>query len=180
MSLISMTVTLAALPLFATLASAQAATPNQTAHTHTQFTFTVEASFEQTAPLFGANEERKWAADWDPQFIHPQPAHDQQGMVFLVEHPGHSSVWVNTAFDLAAGHIQYSYVLNAAMATLIDIHLKRAAADKTEVTVLYERTALTPDANQHVEHFARGDAKAAQEWADAINGYFAKLRSATH
>jgi len=180
MRLMPMLATLAAFPLFAVVARAQTSSPMEAAHTHTQFTFAVHAPFEQTAPLFGANEERKWAADWDPQFIYPQPAHDRQGMVFIVEHPGHSSVWVNTAFDLAAGHIQYTYVLNDAMATLIDIHLKRVGSDQTEVTVLYERTALTPDANQHVEHFAKGDAKAAQEWADAINGYFAKLRSGTH
>ncbi len=95
----------------------------------------MNAPFEQAAPLFGANEERKWAPEWNPQFIYPVPAHDQQGMVFRVEHGDHSAVWINTAFDLAAGHIQYTYVLNDAMATLIDIHLTRDSAQKTGVTV---------------------------------------------
>lgn len=146
------------------------------AHTRTEFKFTADAPFEQTAPLFGANEERKWSPDWNPQFIYPNPAHDQEGMVFRVDHPNHSSVWINTAFDLAAGHIQYAYVLNDAMTTLIDIHLTREGAEKTGVTVLYERTALVPEANEHVQHFAKGDEKSGKEWADVINGYFAKLR----
>ena len=60
--------------------------------------------------------------------------------------------------------------------TLIDIHLTRDSAQKTGVTVLYERTALIPEANEHVQHFAKGDEKAGKEWEDAINGYFAKLR----
>ncbi len=58
------------------------------------------------------------------------PAHDQPGMVFRVDHGHHSSMWVNTAFDLAAGHIQYAYVLNDAMTTLIDIHLTREGTRK--------------------------------------------------
>ncbi len=145
-------------------------------HTRTEFSFTVDAPFDQVAPLFGASEERKWAPGWDPQFIHPIPAHDQQGMVFTVPKGQFTSVWVNTAFDLAAGHIQYAYVLNDAMATLIDIHLTRESAQKTGVSVVYERTALVPAANEHVQHFTNEDAAAGKEWSDAINGYFAKLR----
>src|SRR5208337_3064129 len=109
---------------------------------------TVDAPFDQVVPLFGANEERKWADGWNPQFVYPIPARDQQGMVFNVAHGQHSSVWVNTALDLAAGHIQYAYVLNDAMATLIDIHATRQGSRKTAVTVLYERTALNAEANE--------------------------------
>jgi hypothetical protein len=146
-------------------------------HTRTEFKFTVDAPFEQAAPLFGANEERKWSPDWNPQFIYPTPARDQEGMVFQVAHGRYSSTWVNTAFDLAAGHIQYAYVLNDAMTTLIDIHLTRESAQKTGVTVVYERTALLPEANEHVQHFTQGDEKSGKEWSEAINGYFAKLRA---
>ncbi|MGC2110255.1 MAG: hypothetical protein WA655_12115, partial [Candidatus Korobacteraceae bacterium] len=147
------------------------------AHTRVEFQFTANAPFEQTAPLFGAHEERKWSPDWDPQFVYPTPARDQPGMVFRVEHPHHSSIWVNTAFDLAAGHIQYAYVLNDAMVTLIEIHLTRESAQQTGVDVVYERTALLPEANEHVQHFADGDKKAGKEWEDAINGYLAKAHA---
>ena len=113
------------IPLITTSCS-QAQEPAPTLlHTRNEFSFTVDAPFEQVVPLFGANEERKWAADWNPQFVYPNPARDQQGMVFKVAHGQHSSVWINTALDLAAGHIQYAYVLNDAMATLIDIHATR-------------------------------------------------------
>ena len=132
---------------FITPVRGQAQEPASTlAHTRTEFSFTVDAPFEQVVPLFGANEERKWAADWDPQFVYPAPTRDQQGMVFKVAHGQHSSVWINTALDLAAGHIQYTYILNDAMATLIDIHAIQQGAQKTAVTVVYERTALIPEA----------------------------------
>lgn len=174
-----------ALPLLLAMAALCAAQSQQPApsepalaHTRVEFHFVADGPLEQVAPLFGANEERKWAADWNPQFIYPTPAHDLAGMVFRVEHGNHSSIWVNTAFDLAAGHIQYSYLLSDAMATLIDIHLTRDAAQKTGVTVVYERTALMPEANEHVQHFAKGDAKAEKEWEDAINVYLAKAHAA--
>jgi hypothetical protein len=43
------------------------------AHTRTEFSFTVDAPFDQVVPLFGANEERKWAGDWNPQVVYPIP-----------------------------------------------------------------------------------------------------------
>ena len=143
-------------------------------HTRNEFRFTVDAPFEQVVPLFGAHEERKWAADWDPRFIYPTPARDQQGEIFKVVHGQHSSVWINTTLDFTAGHIQYAYVLNDAMATLIDIHATRQGGQKTAVTVVYERTALIPEANEHVQHFAKADEGAEKEWGDAMNAYFAK------
>jgi len=148
------------------------------AHTRTEFSFTVDAPFEQVEPLFGAHEERKWADGWDPQFVYPTPARDQQGEVFKVAHGQQSSVWINTVLDLAAGHIQYAYILNDAMATLIDIHVIRQGTQKTGVTVVYERTALMPGANEHVRHFAKGDKRSGKEWGEAMNGYFAKAGKA--
>jgi hypothetical protein len=157
-----------------TCAPAQQTPAGGLLHARTEFKFTVNAPLEQAAPLFGANEERKWAHDWNPQFLHPQPAHDEPGMVFQIMHGQHTATWVNTEFDLAAGHIQYTYVLADAMATLIDIHLARDGAQRTAVNVVYERTALIPEANDHVKHFQEADERAAKEWQDAINEYLAK------
>jgi hypothetical protein len=161
-------------PLFTTACSHAQESAATLAHVRNQFSFTVDAPFEQVVPLFGANEERKWADGWNPQFVYPNPARDQQGMVFKVAHGSSSSVWVNTALDFAAGHVQYAHVLNDAMATLIDIHATRLGPQRTGVTVVYERTALIPEANEHLQHFAKGDASAGKEWEDAINAYFAK------
>lgn len=174
-----MTSTLLALGLTvlaaSTIAAQESASASSALHTRTEFHFTVNAPLEQAAPLFGAHEERKWAPDWNPQFVYPAPAQDQPGMVFQVAHGHMTSTWVNTAFDLHAGRIQYVYVLNDAMATTIDIHLTSDGSQKTGVMVVYERTALTPEANEHVQHFAKGDEKAGKEWEEQINGYLAGL-----
>lgn len=162
------------IPLLTTACAHAQEPASALAHTRTEFSFTVDAPFDQVVPLFGAHEERKWSADWNPQFVYPTPARDQPGEVFKVAHGHNSAVWINTALDLTAGHIQYTYVLSEAMATLIDIHATRQGAQKTGVTVVYERTALIPEANEHVQHFAKGDESSGKEWSDAMNAYFAK------
>lgn len=154
-----------------TLDAQERAADERLVHTRTEFRFTANAALEQVAPLFGAEEERKWAPGWNPQFLFPNPARDQQGMVFQVSHGPYTSTWVNTVFDLTAGHIQYAYVLEGAMSTVIDIHLERDGANKTAVNVVYERTSLTPEANEHVRHFAKNDEKAGEEWQQQINSY---------
>jgi hypothetical protein len=141
------------------------------AHTRTEFHFTVELPFEATAPLFGALAEQKWSPDFKAEVLWPDPPADAEGMVFRVNQPGHSSIWVNTALDLAGGHVAYVYVLNGVMMTRIDIRLSRACTARTAVQVVYERTALNPDANAHVEEFARHDRSAGPQWEAALNTY---------
>ena len=170
--LLSAGILLSALSTSLCAQQSEASTPLE--HTRTQFEFTVNAPLELAAPLFGADRERVWAPEWNPQFLYPNPAHDQQGMVFAVSHGERTSTWVNTTFDLAGGHIQYAYVLAAAMVTTIDIRLARSGPAKTHVVVVYERTALIAEANEHVQHFAANDAKAGKEWEELINGYLAK------
>jgi hypothetical protein len=144
------------------------------AHTHNEFTLTAKAAYEEVFPLFGAWEEKKWAEGWDPQFVYPSSPSDQPGMIFTISHQGMKSVWTNTALDAARGHVQYVHVIPDALVTLIDIHLTRGGANETRVSVVYERTALSPEANDHVAHLAKGDAKSGPEWAEAINGYLSR------
>jgi hypothetical protein len=147
-------------------------------HTHEEFGFVVNAAYEEVFPLFGAYEERKWAEGFDPQFIHPSPAHDQQGMVFTWQLGGKPSVWANTAFDPSSGHVQYVYFVNDTMVTLIDIHVTKVGAAEARVDVVYERTALRAEANEQVTKHATDDRTRDKEWAEMINGYFAKAQTA--
>jgi hypothetical protein len=162
----------------ASCSEAQQSTAPALEHARTEFHFAVQALYEEVFPLFGALEEKKWAEGWNPQFAYPVPVRDQRGMVFSVEHSGRTGVWTCTAFDESAGYVQYVFMLGDVMVTVIDIHLTRASANETAVSVVYERTALRPEANDHVAHFAKGDAKSGPEWAEAINGYLAKARTA--
>lgn len=142
-------------------------------HTEEQFAFTAHGTMERVAPLFGAEKERVWAADWNPQFVHPQPVADQPGMVFTVEHHQHHAVWVNTEFDEKNGKMQYVYAIPDAMVAVITLRLS-PQGENTFVNVKYERTALSAEADAHVHQMAEGDRDAGPHWEKSINEYLAK------
>jgi len=146
-------------------------------HVRTELEFMVHAPYSAAAPLFGPEGEKAWASDsWHPHFVYPQPARDIEGAVFQVSHGHHHSTWVNTAFDLEQGHIQYVYMIPGMMVTLIDLHLSKPTADTTDVRVAYERTALRPAANEHVREFGEADKKNGKIWGDDIERYLATQR----
>jgi hypothetical protein len=147
------------------------------AHTRKEFSFLVNASYDETFPLFGAYEEREWAVGFNPQFVFPSSPHDQEGMVFTTQQEGKKRIWVNTAFDQETGRAQYVYFIPETMVSLIDVRLTKSGNSKTKVDVTYERTALTPDANHYVTEMAAADADAGPHWAAMINGYFANARA---
>src|ERR1700751_2181137 len=90
----------------------QSAPASQLLRTQTAFDIIVRLPYAQAAPLFGPEGERPWAGKhWDPQFLYPQPAHDEQGAVFTVHHGPVTAVWVNTLFDLEARHFIYAYFI---------------------------------------------------------------------
>lgn len=140
------------------------------AHTEEKFVFTANARMGDVAPLLGADKERVWSPQWNPQFIHPLPAVDEQGMVFTVAHDHLNSVWVNTEFDAMNGRIQYVYVIPDALVTVITLRLT-PQGERTQVEVEYDRTALSAEADAHVRHFAEGDRKSAPDWEKQMNGY---------
>ena len=146
-------------------------------HVRTEFAFTVHAPYTTAAPLFGPEGEKAWASDsWHPHFVYPQPARDIEGAVFQVNHGHHRSTWVNTAFDLENGHIQYVYVIPDLMVTRIDLHLSQPTPATTDVRVAYERTALSATANEHVREFGEADQNNGKTWGADIERYLATRR----
>jgi hypothetical protein len=147
-------------------------------HTETAFSLVVHLPYSETAPLFGPEGERAWAGKhWNPQFIHPQPASDVEGAVFAIKHGALNAVWVTTAFDFAARHFQYVYFLPDLLVTTIDVRFNPLDETSTRVNVVYARTALTSDGNQHVVALTEGDKSAGKDWQQAIDSYLATRRT---
>lgn len=142
-------------------------------HTSEKFSFVANARMERVAPLFGADRERVWAPDWNPQFVYPLPANDTEGMVFQVAHAHARATWVNTALDFKNGRIQYVYVIPDALTTVVTLQLT-PSGQKTKVEVRYDRTSLSADADTHVLHMADGDRRSGPEWEQQVNDYLAK------
>jgi hypothetical protein len=144
-------------------------------HVRNEFEFTVHAPYQIAAPLFGPEGERAWAGGhWDPRFLYPQPTRDTQGAVFTIQHGHHRAYWVNTSFDMEARHFQYVYFIPDTMVTTIDVRFSELAAASTKVDVVYERTALNAEANEHVTKAGNSDRENGKEWGTAINNYLAK------
>lgn len=143
------------------------------AHVRNEFEFTVDAPYAKVAPLFGADAERGWAGDaWNPHFVFPASApFDVPGAVFTIERGGQQATWVCTSFDLERGRVQYVYTIGGALATLIDIHVSATDSKSAHVQVVYERTALRPEANDHVREMGESDRNSGEEWQQAINRY---------
>lgn len=151
--------------------------PGPLLHIATSFDFVVHAPYAVAAPLFGPVGERAWAGKhWDPHFLYPQHANDQEGAVFTVRHGPFNAVWVNTLFDMDARHFQYVYFMPDVMVTMIDVRFKPISADSTSVNVIYTRTAITPSGNEHVKAMSDGDKSAGQEWQQAIEKHLAASR----
>ena len=155
--------------------AATAATSDTTqplAHVSSSFSFRVNAGLRDAAPLFGPEGERAWAGeDWNPQFVFPTPARDVEGAVFTLRHGEHTAVWINTVFDLETGRMQYVYVLADLLATTIDVRLHPIDLTHTRVDVTYTRTALRPEANEHVLHMGKHDGEQGPESEAAIHAY---------
>ena len=147
------------------------------AHVRNAFDFTVRAPYDVAAPLFGPEAERAWAGpEWNPRFLYPTSSPDAPGSVFVVERDAHKLFWIATSFDLDSGHIQYVYVLDDLLVTLIDIHLSKPTPGQTGVSVVYERTALRPEGNERVERMGLADRGFGKKWSAAITDYLAKRR----
>ena len=159
----------------AVAASALSQSPSQKLlRTQTAFDLVVPLPYAQTAPLFGPEGERVWAGGhWNPQFLYPRPGHDEQNAVFTVQHGPVTAVWVNTLFDLDARHFIYAYFIPGIMVTTIDVRFTPATAASTKVHVLYTRTALTPEGNDHVATFTSSDKSASHDWQSEIDTYLA-------
>ncbi|MGA8087181.1 MAG: hypothetical protein WCA10_07735 [Terracidiphilus sp.] len=142
--------------------------------TQTAFDIVVHLPYAEAAPLFGPEGERPWAGKhWNPQFLYPQTPHDEQGIVFTNQHGPVTAVWVNTLFDLQARHFIYAYFIPKIMVTTIDVSFSSTDPAATHVHVLYTRTALTPEGNDHVAAFTAADKTAAHGWQQSIETYLA-------
>lgn len=160
------------------LAQSPAVPSIQLLRTETAFDLTVRLPYTEAAPLFGPEGERAWAGKhWDPHFVYPQPAHDEQGAVFSVQHGPVTATWVNTLFDLEGRHFIYAYFIPGIMVTTIDVRFTSPSADTTKVHVVYTRTALTHEGNEHVSALTAGDKSAAHEWQQSIEAYLASRKN---
>jgi len=154
--------------------SAMAQVATAPVHTNNTFQFVLQIPLNRAEPLFGPQGERCWAGKhWNPEFLYPQPAVDVNGAVFTVQHGPHKSVWVNTVFDLAGGHMQYVAFVPDTVVFTVDVRLTALNASATGVAVTYARTALDGALNDDVAAMGKSDSESGADWQRDIEGCLA-------
>jgi hypothetical protein len=148
------------------------------AHVETSFDVVVHAPYAEAAALFGPEGERAWAGKhWDPQFMFPEAARDEQGAVFTIQHGPLQAVWVIAEHNVEARHFQYVYFLDGLMVCTIDVRFTPVDAATTKVHVTYARTSVSADGDQHVAAMSEGDRRAGVEWQASIDRYLATRKN---
>jgi hypothetical protein len=116
--------------------------------------------------LFTPSGERAWAPGWEPQFPSPGASETEPGTIFVVDHDARRSVWAVVSCEVGRT-IQYATVTPGERAGLITVTCQGSSAG-TEATVKYDLTALSPDANAQLEHFAANFPSFLRHWEQAI------------
>ena len=117
--------------------------------------------------LFTALGERDWVAGWDPYF--PQRVEDDAavGTVFHTDSHGEHITWIVIDRD-GDRRIRYARVAAGRDAGTVEVRLT-PAGDHTDVTVIYELTALPPDGEQWLTDFTAHYPDMMRSWETAID-----------
>lgn len=101
--------------------------------------------------LFTPNGERAWAHGWEPEFPNAATDDTDPGTVFETTHGGRRSIWTVVSCDPGRA-IGYTTATAGYRAGTVTVRCQ-AVAGGTTVTVSYDLTALTPEANGDLRKF---------------------------
>jgi hypothetical protein len=116
--------------------------------------------------LFTPSGERAWVEGWDPWFPGPGAGDTDPGVVFVTRHGGRPTTWIVTGSEPPAA-IRYAQSTPGHRAGTVSVGCRPSSAGTT-VTVGYDLTALTPEANAELDRFAAGYPDFLAHWEQAI------------
>ena len=106
-------------------------------------------------PLFTPKGEEAWAPGWTPRYLHPADGTPGEGMVFRTDHDDETTLWGCVVFRPQAHHVRYARVTPTSRFGFVDIVCRSLGAERTEVTVGYDYTALTAAGEAFLAAFDR-------------------------
>jgi hypothetical protein len=131
-------------------------------------TFTLPIPPAEAFPLFTARGEQSWAEGWQPHFPAPTPDDTEPGTVFVTTAGDRTTTWM--VVDRTPGSmIRYARVVPEVTAGTVRVDLRPVGTTGTEVTVSYDLTALTPEAEPALRDFFAGYDAYLESWRAAIS-----------
>ena len=135
-----------------------------------RFSFKIRIAASPTDAIlpFSPEGERGWSPDWDPIYANALAPRDVgAGTVFTTNDHALTRVWIVDEYNRKSGRIRYTVFAPGKSVTRIAI-AARAVTNGSEVTVSYDRTALTAAQDADVKAFAGHAERMREEWQNAI------------
>ena len=120
---------------------------------------------------FSPEGERRWAPDWDPEYLHPEDPAPTPGLVFRTRAGGETTLWLLLRYDTAAHEAEYVRVVPGSRMGTVRVACRAAGAGRTDVHVTYELTGLSEAGNEVLAAFTESAFAAMMcAWQEAISG----------
>ena len=143
-------------------------------------TVSLQTRVETAFSLFGPVEEQKWETDWHPSFLYQAGPPEHPTFAVMTTGEGDSqTTWVLSSYDLPRHYIQYVTIRPGHVLTLISIRCLDADGGNSRCEITYRRTALTPENNPAVEHFAQSFTSQGPHWEQVLNEYLRHAAKST-
>jgi len=132
----------------------------------------------QAFMLFTPAGEAHWVPGWAPRYLHPADGRTEAGMVFTTGEGEDFTVWHLADFDRGALSSRYVRSTPASRSGFVRIDCRPLGAERTEVAVEYEMTALSDGTAGTLDAY-EGEAFAAmiEQWRELIEARLPALRA---
>lgn len=138
-------------------------------HVSRKGTLTVDLGFEETLDLFTPEGERRWIADWQPEYLHRAGGGDEIDTVFRTRHGGEETLWIVLDHDREEGTAAYSRLTPGSRLGTVTIEVEGIDERSCWVEVCYEMTGLSPAGNAVLKALdARAFRAMLDEWQQRI------------
>ena len=118
-------------------------------------TFSVSGQVDRVFELFDAISERDWVDDWDPISIYPNELSRDEGSVFSTGRDGRTAIWTVLRYSPAQHVAEYLVTEYDYQHRWIYVSCSAESARRTDVSVRYVTTALTPEGQRDLERYGR-------------------------
>jgi hypothetical protein len=119
--------------------------------------------------LFTPRGEQDWVPGWHPHFPTPTADDTAPGTVFQTNAHGRATTWM-VVDRIRPRRIRYARVIEGSNAGTVTVTLD-GAGEHTDVTVVYELTALSEAGSHQLAEFAAGYPAFLQSWQDTIAAF---------
>jgi hypothetical protein len=141
-------------------------------------TITLPLPVDRAFMLFTPAGEEHWVPGWQPRYLDPSDGTTRAGMVFTTGEGDDYTVWHLADFDREATRSRYVRATPASRSGFVQVQCRALSPERTEVTVDYDLTALTPGAEATLEAYAgKAFEGMIEDWARRIEACLPTLRT---